>query len=102
MRMWGVEPNKLCRKHLLGEHVEMHMFAGTISKGISITGYILKELVNPALIQSRHDQLAEEINKRGYNHKSPLPFDCSTLPYLPVDVNRSEQELKKRCQECKI
>jgi len=76
------------------------MFAGTISKGKSIDGFISRGLVNPALIQSRHDQLAEEITKRGYNHKSTMSFDCSALPHLPVDVKRSEFELKKRCLEC--
>lgn len=24
--MWGVDPSAMCRNHLLGEHVEMHMF----------------------------------------------------------------------------
>ena len=102
MRMWGVEPSKLCQKHLLGEHCEIHMFTGTINKGISIAGYISKGLVNPALIQVRHDQLAEEIQKRGYNHHSPLSIDCSDLPELPVDIIGNELELKRRCRECQI
>ena len=92
MRMCGVDPKKLCRKHLLGEHVEMHMFAGAINKGNSIDGYIARGLVNPELIQSRHDQLDEEIKKRGYDHKSTLLFDCSELPCLPVDVDRVESD----------
>ena len=33
MRMWLVNPALLCRQHLLGEHVEMHMFAGHILEG---------------------------------------------------------------------
>ena len=36
MRMWNVDPKLMCNKHLLGEHVEMHMFFGTIQKGISM------------------------------------------------------------------
>ena len=35
MRMWNVDVTKMCNKHLLGEHVEMHMFVGIIIKGTS-------------------------------------------------------------------
>ena len=36
MRMWMIDPKLLCRKHLLGEHLEIHMFVGTINKGINV------------------------------------------------------------------
>ncbi len=48
MRMWNVLPEYLCRKHLLGEHVEMHMFVGTIKRGVSLNGYIKNKLVETA------------------------------------------------------
>ena len=32
MRMWLVPPQLMCDQHLLGEHLEMHMFIGTIRK----------------------------------------------------------------------
>jgi len=28
MRMWMLNPKALCRKHLMGEHVEIHMLVG--------------------------------------------------------------------------
>lgn len=31
MRMWMVDPKIMCRKHLLGEHLELHMLAGCIN-----------------------------------------------------------------------
>ena len=40
MRMWMVDPKKMCRKHLLGEHVEIHMMVGTLLKGRSIDGFL--------------------------------------------------------------
>lgn len=43
MRMWKVNPKNMCRQHLLGEHVECHMFVGAILKGISLSGYIKKD-----------------------------------------------------------
>ena len=38
--MWMVEPKKMCRKHLMGEHVEIHMLIGSMRKGKSIKGFI--------------------------------------------------------------
>ncbi len=102
MRMWGIDPKLLCNKHLLGEHVEMHMFAGTIEKNKSIQGYINKGLVNPCRIKERHDELSEEMLRRGMNHQSPLdmPF-CSSLPYHPVSILNNTVELYRRCPDCR-
>lgn len=59
MRMWNVDPNLLCRKHLLGEHREMHMLANAICKKRSIAGYLAKGLVEPESIEcSIRDLLA--------------------------------------------
>ena len=38
MRMWMVPVQYMCRKHLLGEHVEHHMLVGSIHKGLSMRG----------------------------------------------------------------
>ena len=101
MRMWNVNPELLCRKHLLGEHVEMHMFMGTIAKGRSIGGYLENKLVNPAMIRYRHDQLAYEMVKRGYNHQSPLTKPALILPFREINVVANMAELARRCPECK-
>lgn len=100
MRMWGVDPKILCRKHLLGEHVEMHMFVGTIKKGNSIQGYIDKGLVNPALIIHRHNCLVGEMLSRGYNHQSPLLNDLPEQHDIPFDTDTSLNDLITRCPEC--
>ncbi len=102
MRMWGIDPKKLCQKHLLGEHMEMHMFVGTIKKGISIKGYINKGLVNPQLIYKRHNLIAKEMTRRGMNHMSPIAFDCSNLPSSPIAVKQNERQLKERCKKCEL
>lgn len=100
--MWGVDPNKLCNQHLLGEHVEMHMFAGTIKNDISIQGYVEKGLVNPRLITERHTVLAKEMVKRGMNHKSPLEFNSGQLPENMIAIKKNERELRKRCKNCLV
>jgi len=99
MRMWNVQTSEMCERHLLGEHVEMHMFAGTINKGKSIQGYIDKGLVEIHNIKNRHDELAEEMKKRNMNHNSPLPA-YKKRKIGKVNVEKNKLELKKRCKNC--
>jgi len=99
MRMWMVDPKILCRKHLLGEHVELHMFVGTIQKGVSLDGYVSRGLVDTSKIASRHETLVEEMVARGYNHQSPLPY-VDTLGIGKVDPLNSATELARRCPDC--
>ena len=101
MRMWQVPPEVLCDKHLLGEHVEMHMFAGTLIKGKSLEGYITNRLVDTDLISERHDQLAKEMSRRGMNHKSPIQkFPAYRKTVRSVDSAENLVELKRRCKAC--
>jgi hypothetical protein len=99
MRMWNVDPASLCRKHLLGEHVEMHMFVGHLNKGRRLGRYA-DGLCERHRIRERHELLASELVARGYNHRSPLPaFD--ELEEGHVDLRRSERELRGRCAACR-
>ena len=101
MRQWLVDPQFLCRKHLLGEHVEHHMFVGSISKGKSVKGFLSDGLLEPKTLQTRHTQLANEMTNRGYNHKSPLlNVNISHLPDGKIDINRNIADLRNRCEEC--
>lgn len=100
--MWMVEPKKMCRKHLLGEHVELHMLVGTINKGRSIAGFINKGLAEPYKIKQRHEQLAKEMAYRGYKHKSELPDFEYKGKEGKVDIEDSEKELITRCGDCRI
>ncbi len=101
MRQWLVNPKLLCRKHLLGEHVEHHMFMGSIKKGISVEGFLRDGLLEPKTLHSRHDELVEEMKRRGYNHKSPLPdVDISHLRDGKISLTRNIEDLKNRCVEC--
>ena len=43
MRMWMLPPKGLCRKHLLGEHVELHMLLGSMRRGKNIDGFLLSK-----------------------------------------------------------
>lgn len=100
MRMWMVPPELLCRKHLMGEHVETHMFVGTLKAGKSIGGYLKKGLVEPQHLKARHDALAAEMTRRGYNHQSPID-NVHSVEVGEVDVAESLRDLSERCPECR-
>ena len=100
MRMWKVDPRLLCRRHLLGEHAEMHMFAGCLRRGMPIEGYVAGGLVEVGNIGRRHDELAAEMARRGMNHDSPLALPPQA-PRGNVDPARSLAELMGRCPECR-
>lgn len=104
MRMWNVDPRVMCRKHLLGEHVEMHMFIGTIRQGKSLQGYIDKGLVEVRNILHRHNKLAAEMKRRGMRHNSDIAYFSMPAKYFvrsgQVDVNANLIELARRCDNC--
>ena len=100
MRQWNVNPEFLCTKHLLGEHVESHMYVGCIKKGTSLKGYIDKGLVEVHNIKKRHDELVTEMLKRGFNHYTPIEeFTCQEIGYVNTEQNINE--LFNRCPNCR-
>lgn len=106
MRMWMIDPELLCDQHLLGEHVECHMLAGSLARCRSIDGFVAKGLLEPASLAERHRMLSEEMASRGFAHRSPLPE--VDLGYLTaearecrVDLERSTEDLIERCEACR-
>lgn len=101
MRIWNVPVELMCDKHLRGEHVETHMFVGSISKGKSLSGFIEDGLFDGSILRERHDTLAAEMLKRGGKHESPLPeFDVPAQDASRIDVHANIIELARRCPDC--
>lgn len=108
MRMWNVNPRYMCRKHLLGEHVETHMLVGTLRKEKSVQGYIIDGLIDLDTVVRRHGAVAAEMLRRGYNHKSPMTDDDINVvnnhnihEFLGcINEVESIRELRSRCTEC--
>lgn len=99
MRMWMIPCEQMCNKHLLGEHVELHMLVGSIKKNKNIKGF-LNGLVNVQEIEPRHAEIVQEMQKRGMNHKSEIPkFNSYLKGYVNIEENK--QELKNRCPKCR-
>lgn len=108
MRMWMVNEKVLCRKHLLGEHVELHMLVGHLARGRHIHGYAVNNCIELQALQNRHDLLAQEIAKRKYKHNSPLQVEERHFTHLTeferlskVDRGASLADLINRCPECR-
>jgi len=101
MRMWGIDPKLMCTRHLLGEHCEMHMFAGSLDLGRSVAGFIEKGLVALSRLKTRHDVLATEIEQRGYRHSSPLKTKKTWPKAGKIEVEANLIELARRCPECR-
>lgn len=95
-----VDPVLLCRKHLLGEHVETHMAAGCVRRGKTLGRFLADGLVDPTRLLERHDLLAAEMVRRGYRHQSPLQEYVYGGPPVTIDVEANLLDLAHRCPEC--
>lgn len=103
MRMWMLKPELMCRQHLLGEHRELHCLLGSL-EGKRVWAERLTKLgfLEPQNLDWRHREIVTEMQRRGYNHKTPLsvPFTLK-LPRGEVDIKKSIADLKERCAECR-
>ena len=108
MRMWMINPTLMCRKHLLGEHAEIHMLCGSIKRNKSINGFIDKKLIDLHEIFERHEDLVREMTNRGYNHKShfteveveEIKNKINGIFCNPVDLKENYRDLFSRCDDC--
>jgi hypothetical protein len=102
MRMWNINPRKLCKKHLVAEHGEIHAAIGNLKKSrkwaeaLTSKGYL-----EPQNMLSRHNKLVKEMLKRGIKHKSPLNTKNVKLPIGKINKQKSIKDLKKRCKKCR-
>lgn len=83
MRIWDVPPECLCRKHLLGEHRELHGLWNILVKHGGKGGYsrhpeTLRWAGKTNALYNRHEALVTEMIRRGYSHSSPLDKDLAS------------------------
>ncbi len=100
MRMWMVDPRLMCRKHLLGEHLELHYVAGFLRNKRDLSGWLRKGQIAPEAVARRHKELVAEMLRRGYRHTSPLKVPRTVLKGC-VDAVANLRELHNRCSECR-
>ncbi|UCD20803.1 MAG: pyrimidine dimer DNA glycosylase [archaeon] len=109
MRIWDIHVKNLCRQHLLGEHNELHAMWSIITKD-------LKGFCNHPetkrwrgklkALYKKHEEIINEMERRGYNHKSCLDKKKargkSFQDYKWQSVKKQKELLKKRCKFCKV
>lgn len=83
MRVWDIPPKHLCRKHLLGEHRELHGLWNILTKHKGVGGYskhpeTLRWVGKTKALYLRHEALLKEMKKRGYKEASPLDKKLAT------------------------
>lgn len=106
-RLWMVPPENLCRKHLVAEHHECHVFLGKLKAGHKLDGYIEHNLFSLEDLFWRHEALAFRLEWLGYEHKSPFAPRREVMAlgaYLPahgrIDREAAAKELYGRCPAC--
>lgn len=77
MRIWDIEPELLCKNHLLAEHRELHGLWNILTMHGGKGGYsrhpeTLRWVGKEKALYERHEELVKEFSIRGYNHKTPL------------------------------
>ncbi|MFC2149227.1 pyrimidine dimer DNA glycosylase/endonuclease V [Candidatus Auribacterota bacterium] len=77
MRVWDIRTKYLCRKHLLGEHRELHGLWNILTKHGGKGGYsrhpeTKRWIGKLRALYNRHEALVTEMGRRGFRHRSPL------------------------------
>ena len=111
MRIWDSIPcKKLCNNHLLGEHREIHAIWNTFRDKHK------RHYNNPEMkrwkekmkaLYNRHEEEVREMERRGFNHKSPLmPKDFASGKEVQDEFIYTEQDhidtLRQRSQDRNI
>jgi hypothetical protein len=107
MRQWlGVNPQWMCKNHLIGEYREHFTFYGTLKLKRSLDGYFRSNCLEPLSLQFRFNQLSQEMKNRGYKTK-PLFFNPELITYLGhakyIKINQTltKKLLFSRCPTCR-
>jgi len=109
MRIWDIKPELLCRKHLLGEHAELHALWSILTKGKK--GYAahpetMRWRGKLGALFNRHEKQVKEMKRRGYKHNSPLEKKLATGKSRQTEYVDSPTEqirlLRSKSCACKI
>ncbi len=109
MRIWDIEPEKLCRQHLLGEHRELHATWSILTnnkKGYREHPEVKRWVGKLKALYNRHELLVEDMLKRGYDHRSPLDVELAVGKEVQdqyVDtIPQQVKILKKKGCDCRV
>jgi hypothetical protein len=106
MRVWDIETKMLCNSHLLGEHREIHAIWSILTenkKGYSHHPETLRWKGKLLALYNRHEAVAFEMTKRGFNHKSNLKKELATGSNTQLDFvdQLAKQQIILQNKGCK-
>ncbi len=81
MRIWDIDVSRLCRKHLMAEHAEIHAAWSIITnekKGYGQHPEVARWRGRLLALYRRHEAVAGEMYGRGYDHRSDLQARLAT------------------------
>lgn len=98
MRIWDLDPTLLCRKHLLGEHRELHGLWNILTlgkRGYSQHPETKRWIGRLWALSQRHDALSQEMARRGWNHRTPLVVPAGPVERITQDrmVHTVEEQI---------
>jgi len=109
MRIWDLPVEILCRKHLLGEHRELHAIWKILQddrKAYRQHPEVQRWEGKLELLFFRHLAQVKEMQARGYKHKSPLTgeINFSNKNHLTLweTVETQKRKLKEKRCECQV
>ena len=109
MRIWDIPLKQLCRRHLLGEHRELHAVWSIISQrkqGYRNHPETKRWQGKLAALYQRHEEQVREMSRRGYRHQSPLDINLATGETLQQEFVDSRKQqcliLKNKNCGCKV
>ena len=98
MRIWDVDPRRLCREHLLGEHRELHGLWNIHTlgrRGYRAHPETMRWEGKLSALFARHESLVAEMERRGYRHSSPLDPSLATgSPRQDSFIDTPEEQLR--------
>jgi len=98
VRIWDVPPERLCRNHLLGEHSELHGIWSIITqdkRGYAHHPEVLRWKGKLKALYIKHQEIVDEMERRGFNHNSPLNRDLATgSAEQDIYVDSPEEQLR--------
>lgn len=105
-----VDPKIMCDQHLLGEHLETHMFLGSLKKNTKLDGYADSNCLELLSLKDRHDSLVKEMESRGMKHNSRFDTkrmisvysisQSTKVKQSKIDSKKSRELLLSRCPDC--
>lgn len=107
IRVWDLPLEKLCNKHLVASHFELHTIWSVIAnkkKGYSQHPEVVRWFGKLKALKLRHEAIVREMTARDYNHNSPLPdtndSDLQTQKWQ--SVAKQKQILKEKGCGCRV